>query len=77
VSRRTVTSAENDAFSRWGRKYLIYINRAGVRSKIKRQARRRERREGRREARSRQNEDLSNVFPKSRLTGENGEHRAP
>lgn len=40
-----------DATSKWGRRYLIYISRTGVRSTIKRQARRRERREAKREMR--------------------------
>ena len=40
-----------DAVSQWGRRYLAYINRTGVRSTIKRQARRRERRDAKREIR--------------------------
>jgi hypothetical protein len=36
---------EVDAFSRWGRKYLAYIQRPGVRKSIKRKVNRRERRE--------------------------------
>jgi hypothetical protein len=43
--RESRTAAEVDAFSKWGRKYLAYLDRAGVRSSIKRQARRRERHE--------------------------------
>lgn len=44
--RRTATGAEYDATSQWGRRYLIYIGRTGVRSSIKRGMRRRERHEG-------------------------------
>lgn len=40
-----------DATSTWGRRYLIYISRTGVRSAIKRRARRRERREAKRQLR--------------------------
>ena len=36
---------EQDAFSKWGRLYLCYIQRAGVRKAAKQQANRRERRE--------------------------------
>jgi len=53
--RATITMAEQDAFGRWGRKYLCYIQRAGVRSGIKRGARVRERRQA--QARIRQGED--------------------
>ncbi|QHB36623.1 hypothetical protein SEA_ADOLIN_41 [Arthrobacter phage Adolin] len=42
---------EYDAFTRWGRRYICYIQRPGVRSAIKRRVRRRERREGRLHAR--------------------------
>ena len=49
MKRRTVTFAEYDAVSKWGRKYLCYLQRAGVKAGLKRQIRRRERREGRRE----------------------------
>lgn len=41
--------AEEDAFTRW-RHVLSYVQRPGVRAKIKRAYRRRERREGKREA---------------------------
>ena len=41
--RERRTAAEWDAFSRYGRRYLAYLQRAGVRSSIKRTARRRER----------------------------------
>lgn len=53
MSRRTVTGAEHDAVSRWGRKYLCFLQRAGVRSGIKRQMRRRERRERKTDIRER------------------------
>jgi hypothetical protein len=43
--RQRLTAAEWDAFSRYGRRYLAYLQRAGVRSSIKRGARRRERHE--------------------------------
>lgn len=43
--RRRITGAEQDAFSRYWRHMLCYLDRPGVRSKIKRGARRRERRE--------------------------------
>jgi hypothetical protein len=45
--RQRRTGAEWDAFSRFGRKYLAYLQRAGVRSSIKRDARRRDRHEAR------------------------------
>jgi hypothetical protein len=45
-----VSDAEVDAYSRWGRRYLIYIGRPGVRKSIKRITHKRERRQGRREA---------------------------
>jgi hypothetical protein len=41
---------EWDAFSRWGRRYLCYIQRAGVRKSIKRASHRKDRRNGRRRA---------------------------
>jgi hypothetical protein len=50
--RATKTAAEADAFGKWGRKYLCYLGRAGVRSSIKRQARRRERHDAKEEIRS-------------------------
>jgi hypothetical protein len=48
--RPAVSDAEVDAYSRWGRRYLIYIGRPGVRKSIKRITHKRERRQGRREA---------------------------
>lgn len=45
--RRRATGAENDAYSRFGRRYLGYLQRAGARSSIKRMSRRRERHEAR------------------------------
>lgn len=42
--------AETDVFTGW-RHVLAYVQRAGVKDKVKRGARRRERREGKREAR--------------------------
>lgn len=45
--RQRRTASEWDAFSRWGRCYLAYLQRPGVRSSIKRGARRRERHEAR------------------------------
>lgn len=45
--RERRTAAEWDAFSRFGRRYLAYIQRTGVRSSIKRAARRRERHDAR------------------------------
>jgi hypothetical protein len=53
--RETRPFAEQDAFGRWGRKYLCYIQRAGVRSGIKRGARVRERQEAK--GRIRQGQD--------------------
>lgn len=46
--RRSKTAAEHDAYSRFGRRYLCYLQRAGARSSIKRMSRRRERHEARR-----------------------------
>lgn len=43
--------ALQDALSKWGRHYLIYINRTGVRAGIKREARRHERREAKQDIR--------------------------
>jgi hypothetical protein len=37
------SGAEQDAMSRWGRRYLCYLSRAGVISSIKRGYRQRER----------------------------------
>jgi hypothetical protein len=45
MKRLRKSGFEQDAFSRWGRKYLCYIQRPGVRKSAKRQANRRERRE--------------------------------
>lgn len=45
--RQRKSGAENDAYSRWGRKYLCYLQRAGARSSIKRMSRRRERHDAR------------------------------
>ena len=42
---------EQDAFSAWGRKYLCYLQRPGVRKAAKRKANRRERREGKNDGR--------------------------
>lgn len=50
AKRMRKSGAEQDAVSRWGKRYLIYLSRAGVRSGIKRQMRRRERREGKKES---------------------------
>jgi hypothetical protein len=48
MGRRAVRDwDEVDAVSRWGRRYLCYIQRPGVRSAIKRRVRRRERHEAR------------------------------
>lgn len=43
--RAVVSAAETDAFTGW-RHVLCYLERAGVKGKIKKGARRRERREG-------------------------------
>lgn len=45
--RQIVNGVETDAYSRWGRRYLCYIQRAGVRKSIKRSTHRRERRDKR------------------------------
>lgn len=45
------TPAERDVITRWGRKYLCFLQRPGVKADIKRGMRRRERRAGRAEAR--------------------------
>jgi len=47
MKRRRVGGFEQDAFSRWGRKYLIYLGQAGTRKKAKKKTNRRERREAR------------------------------
>lgn len=49
--RRHVGGAEEDAFCKWCRKYLITMSRAGYRSEIKTKARRRKQHEARREIR--------------------------
>ena len=46
-------AAEEDAFSRWGRKYLCYLSRAGVIAEIKRDYRRRERNKAKQNLRER------------------------
>ncbi|WGH21114.1 hypothetical protein SEA_CASSIA_41 [Arthrobacter phage Cassia] len=52
MGRRQARDADEvDAVSRFGRRYLCYIQRPGVRSAIKRRVRRRERHEARRELR--------------------------
>lgn len=43
MKRRAINGDEADAFSHYWRKRLKWLGRAGVRSRIKRQARRRER----------------------------------
>jgi len=45
-----VSGDENDAYSRWGRRAYLYLQRAGVVKKIKRSTHKRERREGKVEA---------------------------
>lgn len=45
MKRIIKTWEEEDAYTKWGRKYLAYIQRPGVRKKIKRSTHRRERRE--------------------------------
>lgn len=45
MKRIIKTADEQDAYSRWGRKYLIWLSRAGVRKGIKKSTHRRERRE--------------------------------
>lgn len=54
--RKTKWWFETDAYSKWGRTYLIYIGRPGVRKKIKKLTHRRERREGKQEARESRDE---------------------
>ena len=51
MARRVVTGDEQDAYSRWGRKYLCWLNRPGAVKSVKRRTHRRERREGRAEIR--------------------------
>lgn len=47
------SGSEQDAMSRWGRKYLCYLSRAGVISDIKRGYRQKERARARQELRER------------------------
>ncbi len=46
------SGSEQDAMSKWGRKYLCYLSRAGVVSSIKRGYRQRERARARQELRN-------------------------
>lgn len=45
MKRIIVNGTEQEAYSRWGRKYLAYLQRPGVVKKIKKATHRRERRE--------------------------------
>lgn len=45
MKRLIKTGDEQDAYSKWGRKYLTYLGRAGVVKGIKKATHRRERRE--------------------------------
>lgn len=50
--RRRIDGLEQDAFSRWGRQYLCYINNIpGIKAYAKTKANRRDRRDGKRQAR--------------------------
>lgn len=49
TKRSRKSGAEQDATSRWAKKYLCYLQRAGVRSGIKREMRRRERHDSKKE----------------------------
>lgn len=49
--RARKTAFEQDAFSRFGRRYLAYLDRAGVRRAAKRQVNRRSRRQARADVR--------------------------
>lgn len=49
MPRKAESFAEQDVVSRYWRKMVCYLNRAGVKAGIKRQMRRRERREGKAE----------------------------
>ena len=49
--RRRVGGAEEDAFCKWCRKYMIWLHQSGVRSKIKTNVRRRERHEAKQQLR--------------------------
>lgn len=57
--RATLDGDEYDATSRWGRRYLCYLQRPGVRSGIKRRARRRERHDAAHELRTLSREDIT------------------
>jgi hypothetical protein len=50
AGRKAVKADEQDVVTGW-RRYICYMDRAGVTSRIKRRMRRRERREGKMEAR--------------------------
>ena len=45
MKRLVKTGDEQDAYSRWGRKYLAWLQRPGAVKKVKRSTHRRERRE--------------------------------
>lgn len=61
VERRTLKwGDETDICSRWSRRWLCCLTRAGVRSAGKRQIRRRERREGKEELRHDSTHELQN-----------------
>jgi hypothetical protein len=49
--RLKLNGDEQDAFSRWGRRFLCYINRVGVRAEIKTAYRRRERHQAKQDIR--------------------------
>jgi hypothetical protein len=51
MKRPRLTAAEQDAFSRYWRRYYCYLRRPGVVAGIKRQANKRERREAKTEIR--------------------------
>lgn len=51
MKRQAKGGGENDAFSKFWRKHLVYMQRPGVASFYKRKARRRERHEAKRELR--------------------------
>jgi hypothetical protein len=50
--RQRISGDEQDAFSRFGRRYLCYLQRSGVRAEVKRKVRRRERHTAKLEARN-------------------------
>jgi hypothetical protein len=56
MTRIACGGAEQDVFSRYWRRRLCYLARAGVCRKVKRQANRRERREGKAEIREQKGE---------------------